>query len=70
MQLLLRRLEAIFRNACIESSLFSLRILKSSSSPRRRERITASHYHGFVTPGAFLSKAELQRINDHLSRLT
>jgi len=62
---------AIFANACIESTLVSLRILNEFFTREKTEdRITASHYPGYRTPGPFLSKPDLQRINDHLAHLT
>jgi hypothetical protein len=63
--------KAIFANACIESTLVSLRILNEFfAREKTKDRITASHYPGFQTPGPFLSKSDLQRINDHLAHLT
>ena len=62
---------AIFANACIESTLVSLRILNEFfTREKTKDRITASHYPGYRTPGPFLSKPDLQRINDHLAHLT
>jgi hypothetical protein len=63
--------KTIFRNACTESSLVSLRILNEFfKAEKTKDRITASHYPGFKSPGPFLSKNELQRLNDHLAHLT
>jgi hypothetical protein len=63
--------KAIFANACIESSLLSLRILNEFfTSEKTKERITASQYPGYRTPGHFLSRSDLQRLNDHLAHLT
>ena len=63
--------KAIFGNACIESMLVSLRILNEFFKPEKtKERITASHYPGYHTPGPFLSQPDLQRLNDHLAHLT
>src|SRR6266487_4724618 len=63
--------KAIFANACIESTLVSLRILNEFFTPEKtKERITASQYPDYRTPGRFLSKSDLQRLNDHLAHLT
>jgi hypothetical protein len=63
--------KSIFRNACFESSFVSLRILNEFFTPEKtKDRITASHYPGYRTPGAFLSKGDLQRLNDHLAHLS
>jgi hypothetical protein len=63
--------KAIFGNACIESTLVSLRVLNEFfTREKTKERITASHYPGYHTPGPFLSKPDLQRLNDHLAHLT
>jgi hypothetical protein len=63
--------KTIFSNACMESSLVSLRILNEFFKPERtKDRITASQYPHYSTPGPFLSEADVQHINDHLGHLT
>ncbi|MEY2501563.1 MAG: hypothetical protein QOI07_1897 [Verrucomicrobiota bacterium] len=63
--------KAIFANACWESSLVSLRVLNEFFTPEKtKDRITASHYPGYSTSGAFLSQPDVQWLNDHLAHLT
>lgn len=61
----------ILQNACIESGLISLRILNEFfKKEKTKDLIKASHYMGDDTPGAFLTREEDQKINDHLAHLT
>ena len=59
------------RNATIESSLLSIRILndffRADGFPTD---IKAHHYGGFCSPGEFLSATERTDINKHLAHLT
>lgn len=62
---------AILKNACIESSLLSIRILNEFfRNERTKQLIKAVHYMGSDSPGPFLDGAEAQKINDHLAHLT
>jgi hypothetical protein len=59
------------RNATIESSLLSIRILNDFFAPRRFSTdIRAGEYQGYTFPGEFLSSQEVRDINKYLAHLT
>lgn len=59
------------RNAAIESSLFSVRILNDFFAPRRYPTdIRASDYNGYASPGPFLTVEEGKDLNKYLAHLT
>ena len=63
-------LEAL-RNATIESSLLSIRLLNDFFLPRRYPTdIRAEDYAGYASPGQFLDSAEARALNKHLAHLT
>ncbi len=63
-------LEAL-RNATIESSLLSVRILNDFFAPRRYPSdITASDYEQYASPGQFLTTDEARDLNKYLAHLT
>jgi len=67
-RLLTEQEEAIDANACIDSSLCSLRVLHEFFGKPRKDFITASEY-GF-TAVALLGEPDRIRINNHVSHLT
>jgi hypothetical protein len=59
------------RNATIESSLLSVRILNDFFAPRRYPTdIRASDYSGYSSPGKFLTDREAKDLNKYLAHLT
>ena len=59
------------RNATIESSLLSIRILNDFFAQRRFSTdIRAGEYQGYTSPGEFLSSQEVRNINKYLAHLT
>jgi len=59
------------RNAAIQSSLLSIRILNDFfASPRYPTDIRAEHYTGYSSPGQFLRRDEAGALNKHLAHLT
>lgn len=63
-------LEAL-RNATIESSLLSIRLLNDFFAPRRYPTdIRAEDYPSYASAGQFLSSDEARALNKHLAHLT
>jgi hypothetical protein len=59
------------RNATIESSLLSIRILNDFFAQRRFSTdIRAGEYQGYTSPGEFLSSQEVRDLNKYLAHLT
>jgi hypothetical protein len=59
------------RNATIESSLLSIRILNDFFAQRRFPTdIRAGEYQGYTSPGEFLSSQEVRALNNYLAHLT
>jgi hypothetical protein len=67
-RLLTEQERAIYANACIDSSLCSLRILDEFFGKPRKNFITASHY-GFRTVD-LLNESDRILVNNHVSHLT
>jgi hypothetical protein len=62
------------KNACVESTLMSLRDLDDFFRPRtakdRDSDLRATDFRGFKSPGAFLSKGDRASINQHVAHLS
>jgi hypothetical protein len=60
------------RNAAIQSSLLSIRLLNDffAAGPGRPTDIRAEDYVGYASPGQFLNPDEARALNKHLAHLT
>ena len=62
------------QNACVESVLMSVRDLDDFFAPRTNKThdsdVRASDFHGYVSPGRFLSDPQRDSINQWIAHLT
>lgn len=62
------------QNACAESVLMSVRDLDDFFAPRTNRThdsdVRASDFHGYISPGRFLSNAQRDSINQWIAHLT